>query len=94
MPTLDQIIVWLVIGTLAGAAAGSLVRRQLSWGQMIITGLLGAIVGGFVLNELNLNVPDLELTFSTKDLIAALIGAAVLIVFAELFFGIKRARGR
>ena len=94
MPTLEQIIVWLVIGVLAGSAAGSLVRRHLTLGQMIVTGLLGAVVGGILLNVLDINAPDIELTFSTRDLIAALVGSGLLIVFAELFFAIKRARER
>ncbi len=67
-----------------------LARRRLYFHELVIAGLLGALVGGFIVEALELSLPDASLTFTLGDLITATIGAAVLIVFAELFVGARR----
>ncbi len=94
-PTLEQIIAWIIIGTIAGALAGALVRRGLTFGEMLVTGLIGAFLGGFIMNALAIELPeDIELTFTLADLIRAFVGASVLIIFAEIIIGRRRGRDR
>ncbi|MBN2305164.1 MAG: GlsB/YeaQ/YmgE family stress response membrane protein, partial [Anaerolineae bacterium] len=80
----EQILVWVIIGALAGSGAGMLVRRRLYFYELVIAGLLGALVGGFIVKALELDLPDASLTFTLGDLITAFIGAAVLIILAEI----------
>ncbi|HEX3052063.1 MAG TPA: GlsB/YeaQ/YmgE family stress response membrane protein [Aggregatilineaceae bacterium] len=94
-PTLEQIIAWIIIGSIAGALAGALVRRALTFGEMLVTGLIGAFLGGFIFNALAIELPeDIELTFTLADLIRAFTGASVLIIFAEIIIGRRRGRDR
>jgi len=90
MPSSDQLIAWLVIGALAGAAAGSLVRRKLYFYEIVLAGLLGALVGGFIIEALSIDLPDASITVTVGDLITAFIGAAVVIGFAEIVVGARR----
>ncbi len=90
MPSSDQLITWLVIGALAGAAAGSLVRRKLYFYEIVLAGLLGAVVGGFIVEALNIDLPDASITITIGDLITAFIGAAMVIGFAEIIVGTRR----
>ncbi len=92
MPSLQEVIVWLIIGALAGAAASAFTRRALTLGEMIIAGLLGAFVGAFILNMFDVNLGWLNepISFSLADLLTAFIGAAILISFAELVIGYRR----
>jgi uncharacterized membrane protein YeaQ/YmgE (transglycosylase-associated protein family) len=91
MPSTDQIVTWLVIGAVAGAAAGSLTRRDLTLGQMIVAGLIGAVFGGFLVNSSGIELPDLSITVTLADLISAIIGAVVLTVIAEAIIGRRRS---
>jgi uncharacterized membrane protein YeaQ/YmgE (transglycosylase-associated protein family) len=82
------IIAWLIIGLVAGALAGFLVKGS-GFGIIgdIIVGLIGAFVGGLLMNLL---VPDANTGF-WGSLIVALIGACILIFILRLF---SRGRGR
>ena len=68
MPEANQILTWIILGGLAGPTAGSLIRRKLYFYELILAGLLGAVVGGFVIEIIGLNLPDYEITLSTADL--------------------------
>ncbi len=90
MPETQQIVTWLVIGGLAGAAAGSLIKRKLYFYELILAGLLGAVVGGVAIEAIGINLPDYDVTFSTADLLTAFIGAAIVIGYAEIVAGFRR----
>lgn len=94
MPELEQILVWLIVGVLSGAAASGVVRRSLSFAEMTIAGLIGAFLGGFLVNMFDIDLPDASLTFTLGDLITAFVGALVLIAIAELVLGARYGRGR
>lgn len=77
-----QILVWVIIGGLAGAFTGALVRRnRTGFGIIgnIVVGLIGALLGGFIFEVLN--VPQLlpEIQFTANDLIAAVVGSLLLV---------------
>mgnify|MGYP000054418579 CR=1 FL=1 len=79
-----QILTWIVIGGLAGAAAGSLIQRKLYFYELILAGLLGAVVGGLIIEAIGIEMPDYEITISSADLLTAFIGAIVVVVLAEI----------
>jgi uncharacterized membrane protein YeaQ/YmgE (transglycosylase-associated protein family) len=79
----ETLVVWIIIGGLAGYAAGSLLRRG-SFGIVgnIIVGIIGALLGGFLFNVLNINInlPDVNL----GDLVVAFIGAVIVVLLLGL----------
>lgn len=79
-----QILTWIVIGGLAGAAAGSLIQRKLYFYELILAGLLGAVVGGLIIEVMGIELPDYDVTISTADLLTAFIGATIVVVLAEI----------
>ena len=49
MPTLAQVIVWIVVGLIGGSLAGIMMtfeRRGFGLGWNVVVGLAGALVGG------------------------------------------------
>lgn len=51
MPSLDQLIVWIIVGLLGGSLAGLLVmpeRRGFGIFRNLSVGLIGALVGGLL----------------------------------------------
>ncbi|MFA7308051.1 MAG: GlsB/YeaQ/YmgE family stress response membrane protein [Hyphomicrobium sp.] len=87
MPTLDQFIVWIVIGLIGGALAGSLStwsKEGYGRAKNFVLGLAGALIGGFLFRILGL-FPDLDrYAISLRDVIAAVIGS--LIVLAAIWY--------
>jgi len=86
--TFIQIIVWLVVGALAGSLVGSVIKRSREgfglWTNLGV-GLIGAAVGGFLFDLFGIDLGLGELSVSFEDLLAAFVGsliflAAVLIV--------------
>lgn len=92
MPSIDELLTWILVGALAGSAAGSLVRRKLYFYEILIAGLLGAVVGGFIVKAIGINLPDESISFTIGDLITAFIGAAIVIGYAEIVIGSRRRR--
>jgi len=81
--TADQVVVWLIIGALAGSLAGMLMKRgKKGFGLFsnLLIGLIGALIGGFLLDLLNINLGLGQLTISFEDLIAAFAGALIFLV--------------
>ena len=78
---LGQIIVWIVIGALAGSLAGWVVRRDKkgygAWGNLAI-GLIGAVIGGVVFDALGITIGK-ELRITLGDLLAAFVGSLILL---------------
>lgn len=81
---LGRIIVWLVIGSLAGTLAGRLVTFRKDglgkWANVGI-GMLGAVVGGFLFGLLGIDLGLGEIKVTLEDLIAAVAGS-LLCIFA------------
>jgi uncharacterized membrane protein YeaQ/YmgE (transglycosylase-associated protein family) len=80
-----QVMIWVITGALAGAAAGFLVRgrnRGPIWD--VIIGLTGAVIGGFLVSWLKIPVPSANITFQTGDLLIAFLGALLLMLVLRL----------
>jgi uncharacterized membrane protein YeaQ/YmgE (transglycosylase-associated protein family) len=57
MPSLDQIVVWIVVGLLGGSLAGLIItwdRKGLGLLRNLAVGLAGALIGGFIFRMLGL----------------------------------------
>ena len=82
-PYLGPIIVWLIVGGLAGTLAGRLVtfkKEGLGRWTNLGVGLVGALIGGglFKLFHIDLGLGEIKVTF--EDLIAALAGSLLFVV--------------
>jgi uncharacterized membrane protein YeaQ/YmgE (transglycosylase-associated protein family) len=78
----ENLIVWLVVGAVAGWLAGSLVKGG-GFGLVgdIVVGIIGAFIGGWVLPRLGVHIGvGLVSVFAT-----ATIGAVILLVVLRLF---------
>jgi uncharacterized membrane protein YeaQ/YmgE (transglycosylase-associated protein family) len=86
MPSVDQLIVWIVIGLLGGSLAGLITtwdRKGHGLLRNLGVGLVGALVGGFLFRMLGL-WPGLDkVAISVRDVVAAVVGS--LIVLAALW---------
>lgn len=78
-----QLIVWLIVGALAGSVAGIIFtgrRRGYGYAGNILIGLIGAIVGGVLFSVLGINLGLGNLTFSAEDVASAFIGSLLVLV--------------
>ncbi len=86
MPSLSQLIVWIVVGLLGGTLAGLLIKRDRKGFGLIRNlglGLVGAFVGGLLFRLLGL-FPELDkYAISLRDVVAAVVGS--LLVLAALW---------
>lgn len=81
-----NLILWLVFGAIVGWLAGIVMRSPNGLVLNIITGIIGAFIGGFLLNrDVAANV------FDIGSLVTAFIGAVVLLAVLNLF---SRGRAR
>jgi uncharacterized membrane protein YeaQ/YmgE (transglycosylase-associated protein family) len=92
--SIGEVIVWLIIGALAGTLAGRLVTfSKRGFGLWINTGvgMLGALIGGFLfqLFHSDLGLDEIKITF--EDLISAFVGS-LLCIFAWRL--IRRSAGQ
>jgi uncharacterized membrane protein YeaQ/YmgE (transglycosylase-associated protein family) len=75
MPSVDQLIVWIVVGLLGGSLAGLLItwdREGFGVLRNLGVGLVGAIVGGLLFRLFGL-LPGLEkIAISLRDVVAGL----------------------
>lgn len=87
--TLGQLIFWLIIGGAVGSIVGRVLRdRRRGYGMIgnIVVGLIGAIIGGFLFDVLDISIWD-DIVISFNDLIAAFVGG---VVFVTLVWFIRR----
>jgi len=80
------ILAWIIIGAVAGWLASIAVGRNRSMGFFanLIVGVLGGIIGGFVMNLFG----DVGLTgFSIRSLLVAFGGAVLLLLITNWFSG-------
>nr|BBH86177.1 hypothetical protein KTC_09280 [Thermosporothrix sp. COM3] len=82
------VIAWLLIGLIAGAISGTVMRGS-GFGLLsdIIVGLIGALLGGLLMNLL---APNAIFGF-WGSLIVAIIGACILLALLRAFKDSRRA---
>lgn len=85
--TIGKIIVWLIVGALAGTLAGRLMtfsKRGFGFWINMGVGMVGALVGGFLfwLVPIDLHLAEIKITF--EDLISAFLGSLLCIIVWRL----------
>jgi uncharacterized membrane protein YeaQ/YmgE (transglycosylase-associated protein family) len=88
MPSLDQVIVWIIIGLLGGSLAGLMITRERKGFGILRNlgvGLVGALVGGLVFRVFGI-FPGLDrVAISLRDVVAALIGSLLVLAVIWLW---------
>ena len=82
MPTLDQAVVWIIVGLLGGSLAGLIIKWERGGFGMLrnlVLGMIGALVGGWLFRLFGL-LPGLErVSISLRDVVAALVGSLLIL---------------
>jgi uncharacterized membrane protein YeaQ/YmgE (transglycosylase-associated protein family) len=93
MPTVAQVIVWIVVGLIGGGLASRLItwdRAGFGNFRNLGLGLIGALVGGLLFRWLNL-LPGLDkVSVSLRDVVAAVAGS--LLVLAAIWLAKRYGR--
>lgn len=91
---LGEILTWIIIGVVAGSLAGALVRgRRFGFWTSLLTGLIGAVVGGFLFKLVNVPIsPELQdgVLIRWIDIIVAFVGAVIVLLLLGLLWGFRR----
>jgi uncharacterized membrane protein YeaQ/YmgE (transglycosylase-associated protein family) len=84
--TIETILIWLVVGAIAGWLAGLVVKGG-GFGLIgdIIVGILGAFVGGWLFGTLGIGLPGPPIV---ATIISATVGAIVMLLIVKV---LKRA---
>jgi uncharacterized membrane protein YeaQ/YmgE (transglycosylase-associated protein family) len=91
MPSIDELVVWIVVGLIGG----SLASRMITWDRAgfghfrnLLLGLAGAIIGGLLFHLFDW-FPGLDrIAVSLRDIVAAVVGS--LIVLAAIWLWRRR----
>jgi uncharacterized membrane protein YeaQ/YmgE (transglycosylase-associated protein family) len=77
-----NLIVWLLVGALIGWLASMVMRTDAQQGALmnIVVGIVGALIGGFLLGGPTINSSALNLT----ALVVSFVGAVVLLAIVNL----------
>ena len=80
---LVNIIVWIIIGGLAGWIASMIMGRDAQMGAVanIVVGIIGALIGGFIMNQFGAGGTT---GFNLYSLLVAILGAVVLLFIVGL----------
>lgn len=83
-----SLIVWIIVGALAGWIASMIMKTDAEMGALanIIVGIIGALLGGWLVGLLGMEVAEGEL--SIPSILTAILGACVLLAI------VKAVRGR
>jgi uncharacterized membrane protein YeaQ/YmgE (transglycosylase-associated protein family) len=90
--TVGKVIVWMIVGALAGTIAGRLVTfSKAGFGTLtnIGVGMIGAIVGGALFRLFNIDLGLGEMKVTGEDLVAAFFGSLLCIV---IWWFVKRSK--
>lgn len=89
----EQVLTWVIIGLIAGLFAGMLIRGQrYGFVSSVVVGLLGALVGGFLVSILGIQIPvSGGITLAWADILVAFVGAVLILL---VFGGFSRTRRR
>ena len=80
MVTIEEFLVWIVVGMLAGSLAGlGVKRRKAGFGRLtnLGIGMVGALIGGILFNILKIDLGLANIVISAEDLVSAFLGSLV-----------------
>ena len=82
MPSVDQLIVWIVVGLLGGGLAGAFTtweRGGFGLFRNLALGLAGSLIGGLLFRVFGI-WPGLDkIAISLRDVVAAIVGSLILL---------------
>jgi uncharacterized membrane protein YeaQ/YmgE (transglycosylase-associated protein family) len=88
MPSVAQMIVWIVVGLIGGGLASRLItwdREGFGAFRNLGLGLIGALIGGLLFRWLDL-LPGLDkISVSLRDIVAAVAGSLLVLLAIWLF---------
>ena len=79
--TWAKLIVWVVVGTLAGSLTGLVVKRsKAGFGRLgnLAIGLAGAVIGGVLFSVLRIDL-GANISISLHDIASAFVGSLILL---------------
>jgi uncharacterized membrane protein YeaQ/YmgE (transglycosylase-associated protein family) len=82
MPTLAQVIVWIVVGLIGGSLAGLIVTRYrhgFGFLRNLGLGLAGAVIGGLLFRWTGIFPELARISISLRDVVAALVGSLIVL---------------
>ena len=88
--SLHQLLVWLIIGALAGSLSGMLVKgSRKGFGAFwnLALGLAGALLGGYLFKILKVKLALGSIVIAFQDLVAAAVGS---LLFLFLLWVVRR----
>jgi uncharacterized membrane protein YeaQ/YmgE (transglycosylase-associated protein family) len=95
MPSLDQFIVWIIVGLLGGSFAGVMItwdRKGLGILRNMGVGLVGALVGGLLFRMFKF-FPGLDrIVISLRDVVAAVVGSFIVLTAFWIWQRSKKMR--
>jgi uncharacterized membrane protein YeaQ/YmgE (transglycosylase-associated protein family) len=79
-----NIILWIIFGGVAGWLASMVMKRDAQMGALanIVVGIIGAMIGGFIMNSLGAQGTT---GFNIYSLLVAVLGSVVLLAIVGLF---------
>lgn len=89
-----KLIVWLVVGSLAGTLTGRIVtfsKQGLGRWLNLGVGMIGALIGGFLFHAFNIDLGLGGLKISVEDLVAAVTGS---LLFVGIWWLTKKLAAR
>ena len=88
-----NLIIWLILGGIVGWLASLIMRTDAQQGLVlnVVVGIIGALMGGFLLSPLLGESTINQGNFSIAGLAVSLLGAVVLLAIVNLF---RRGRVR
>ena len=84
---MTELIVWILLGALAGWIASIIMRTNAEQGAIanIVVGIVGALIGGFVVRLLGGNTGVTG--FNISSILVAVLGAVILLAILKAFRG-------
>ena len=86
--SVEQIIVWLVVGAIAGTLIGAVVKRSkkgFGAATNLGIGLVGALIGGLLFELFRLDLGLGNIAVSLEDIVAAFVGSIVFLLILRFF---------
>ena len=80
--TLETLLIWLVVGLIAGWLASAVAGGGFGLIGDIVIGVVGAFIGGFIFRGLHIHVPWSGIP---GTILVAFVGALVLLVILRVF---------
>ncbi|HEV2098127.1 MAG TPA: GlsB/YeaQ/YmgE family stress response membrane protein [Stellaceae bacterium] len=93
MPSLDQLVVWIIVGLIGGSLTARLTRRERKgFGLLsnLALGLVGALIGGVLFRLLGLFAGLDKVSISLRDVLAAVVGSLLILAARWLWLRMRR----